>query len=62
MSVTSRTMSTTRSNCGPSFTSRQAAPMHTRDTPFCFARWAISMTVSFFKSVCGVMSVSYRDD
>ena len=58
MLVTSRTISTTRSNCGPSFTSRQAAPMHTREAPFSLARRAISITASFFNNGCGVISVS----
>lgn len=36
-----------RSNWALSFTSRHAAPKHTRETPACLARLAISTTLSF---------------
>jgi hypothetical protein len=51
---TTRTISSTRSNCGPSFTSRQAAPMQKRVAPASRAFAAASSTagVSMSGSAC----------
>ena len=46
-SRTPRTMSSTESNAGPSFTSRQAAPMQKRVAPAARARPAAPSTSSF---------------
>jgi hypothetical protein len=45
---TPRTISSTSSNAGPSFTSRQAAPMQKRVAPAAFARVAASSTSGGF--------------
>ena len=50
---TSRTMSSTRSNCTSSRTSRHAAPMQTRLTPFRSAFRAMSTTSALSISACG---------
>ncbi len=59
-SFTPRIMSSTRSNCGPSLTSRQAAPMQNRVAPSSFARLAAARTASTSMSGSASTPVWYR--
>ena len=61
-SFTPFTMSTTRSNIGPSFTSRQAAPMQKRVEPSSFARFALAMTLATSSIFSALTFVSYLLD
>ena len=49
----------TRSNAGPSFTSRHAAPMQKRVEPISFARFALAMTALTSSIFSGPTFVSY---
>src|SRR5438067_5235817 len=57
---TPRTISSTRSNCGPSFTSRHAAPMQKRVAPASRAVRAAPITSVASISGCASTSVWYR--
>jgi len=51
-------MSSTRSNWALSFTSRHAAPMQNRVTPWALARFAVRTTSSTPINGCGLTPVS----